>query len=187
MADVVDEPEERNLDLDIPDDALAEIATTAPALTERERRYVYWRMVGTPPLDAFTRSGYSGSTWRTVETRPKIREAISAMHEKLEPEWRITQKTVVGLLMEAVDMSRRKDQAGNMIEAARALSDITGVGAAAKLQIQQNTNVSIEHRQEMQVLNQLPKHQLENLLEIKRTLPQREVIDAEYAEVYNHS
>jgi len=175
--------EAENPDLEIPDDALAEIIGVAPSLNERERRYVYWRMVGTPPLEAFTKSGYSGSTWKAVETRPKIREAIMAMHEKLEPEWRITQKSVVGLLMEAVEMSRRKDQAGNMIEAARALSDITGVGAAAKLQIQQDMNVSVEHRQEAQMLNQLPAHYLEQMLDIQRALPHSNIVEAEYEEV----
>jgi hypothetical protein len=168
--------------LDIPDDALSEIAETAPSLSEQERRYVYWRMVGSPPLDAFKKASYTGTNWRVVDTRPRVRNAIADMHERIEPDWRVTQKTVVGILFEAVDIARRKDQAGNLIEAATALANITGVAAASKMQIQQDTRISIEHRQEVQALKHMPRTQLEQLVGVNRMLPQ--TIDAEYEEVY---
>lgn len=164
--------------LDIPDDALAEIAEVAPSLTEQERRYVYWRIVGSPPLDAFKKAAYTGTNWRVVDSRPRVREAIADMHEKIEPEWRVTQKTVVGILFEAVDIARRKDQAGNLIEAATALANITGVAAASKMQIQQDTRISIEHKQEVQALKHMPRGELESIVGVNRMLPQ--AIDAEY-------
>lgn len=166
------------LNREIPDDALSEIADIAPNLTEQERRYVYWRIVGSTPLDAYKKAGYTGTTWKTVDTRPKIRDAIASMHEQIAPEWRVTQKTVVGILFEAIDIARRKDQAGNLIEAATALANITGVGAASKLQIQQDTQISISN--DLQSIRHLPRDELENLLDIKRALPyDLRVLDAE--------
>jgi hypothetical protein len=157
------------LNRDIPDDALSEIAEVAPDLTLQERRYVYWRVVGSTPLDAYKKSGYTGTTWRTVDTRPRVRDALASMHERIEPEWRVTQKTVVGILFEAIDIARRKDQAGNLIEAATALANITGVGAASKLQIQQDTQINITNSQ--QSLRHVPRAELEDMLDIKRVLP----------------
>lgn len=180
----LDSPSSDELLTDIPDDALTEIAEVAPTLSEEERRYVYWRMVGSPPADAHRRAGFSSGGWRMVDTRPRVRDALANMHERVEPEWRVTQKTVVGILFEAVEIARRKDQAGNLIEAASALANITGVAAASKMQIQQNTNISIEHKTEAQALKHMPRAQLEQMVGVNRMLPNPKVIDAEYEEIH---
>lgn len=170
-----------------PDDAMQEISEACPQLTSQEQIYTYWRIIGEPAVNAFKKAGYAGSSWKVVETRPKIREAIATMLEKTRPEHRVTRNTVVDILLEAVEISRKKDQAHNLIAAATALADVTGVAAAAKIEVQQNVNVQgrIEHTAtaERRMLEQLPKTDLERLLELSRTLPSQEVIDAEYEEV----
>jgi phage terminase small subunit len=166
---------------EVPDDALTEIAEHCPELNDQQRRYVYWRILGTTPTIAFKNAGYTGSSWRTIETRPKIREAIAKMIEITEPEHRITQKSIVGILMEAIDVARQKGQAGNMIEGAKVLSDTLGITAAQKINIQQNS--MIEHKHEVKVIQQLEKEQLERLLDIQRVLAAPTVIEGEYVEV----
>jgi hypothetical protein len=83
-------------EVDIPDDALLEIATLAPELTEQERKYLYWRSIGEPPGRAFEKAGYAGTNWRVVETRPRVREALMDLNERLEPNYRVTQKSIIG-------------------------------------------------------------------------------------------
>lgn len=170
-------------DLDIPDDALAEIAEIEPSLTNQERKYIYWRSLANPPLVAFKKAQYSGSSWRQVETRPKIREALMSLNERLEPQYRVTQQKVVGILMEAVEMARMKGQAKVLVEAATALANISGVAAATKYRIDQNTQVSIHNRaEEIKALQHLPRHQLEGIVGIQRALPSP-YIDAEFVEI----
>jgi hypothetical protein len=178
-----DELESLHECLDIPDDALTEIAEVAPSLTEQERTYVYWRTMAIPPVEAFKRAQYKGSSWRVVETRPKVRTAMADLYERLEPEHRITQKKVVGYLVDALEMARGKEQAKTMVEAAVALANVTGVGAATKVQIDQRTQFSIEHREETRALNRLPRTQLESMIGVTRVLPNPDVLDAEYEEV----
>lgn len=168
---------------DVPDESLTEIAEHCPELDDKQRRYVYWRITGVAPTIAFKNAGYMGSSWRAIETRPKIREAIAKMIEITEPEHRITQKSIVGILMEAIDVARQKGQAGNMIEGAKVLSDTLGITAAQKINIQQNSQIQVEHKHEMKVIQQLEKEQLERLLEINRVLAIPSVIEGEYEEV----
>lgn len=168
---------------DIPDDALAEIAHHCPELDDRQRRYVYWRIIGTNPTIAFRNAGYTGSSWRMIETRPKLREAIAKMIEISEPEHRVTQKSIVGILMEAIDVARQKGQAGNMIEGAKVLSDTLGITAAQKINIQQNSQVKVEHKHEVRLIQQLEKEQLERLLDINRVLSAPLLLEGEYTEV----
>lgn len=170
-----------------PDDAMQEIKDTCPTLTIQECIYVYWRIVGEASVNAFKKAGYAGSSWKAVETRPKIREAIAVMLEKIVPEHRVTRNTVVDILLEAVSIAREKSQAHNLVNAAVALADVTGVAAAAKIEVQQNVSVQgkIEHTAsaERKMLQQLPRSELETLLQLSRTLPSQEVIDAEYEEI----
>jgi hypothetical protein len=154
-----------------PDDAIAEIAKVAPGLTSQERLYVYWRSIALPPGAAFQKAGYAGTGWRAVETRPKIRAALQDLNELLEPDYRITQKRVVGILMEAVDIARRRDQAKNLIEAAVALANVAGVMSATKLQVNGTHNHLLSVRPELAALQLLPRVGLEELVGIRRTLP----------------
>jgi hypothetical protein len=167
---------------DIPDDALAEIARLSPNLNSQERKYIYWRSVANPPALAFSKAGYTGSSWRMVETRPKIREALIALNEELEPAYRVTQKTVVGILMEAVDMARMKEQPKVMVEAAKELAAVTGVGEAAKIQIDQRTEIQLSAREEVKALRHMPRWGLEDLVGVQRALPPS-FVEAEFEEV----
>ena len=169
-------------ELDIPDDALTEIARLSPNLTSQERKYIYWRSVANPPALAYSKAGYTGSSWRMVETRPKIREALITLNEELEPDYRVTQKTVVGILMEAVDMARTKEQPKVMVEAAKELAAVTGVGAAAKIQIDQRTEVMLTAREESKALRHMPRWGLEDMVGVQRALPPS-YLEAEFEEV----
>lgn len=178
-----------NEDLDIPDDALAEIATLAPELTEQERRFIYWRSIGDPPGMAFQKAGYAGTGWRMVESRPRVREALLELNEKLEPEYRVTQKSIIGILMEAVEIARRRDNAKVMVEAAHELGAITGVGAATKIEVRQDISHRIAAREELQALKHLPRGMLEEVVGIQRILPPvaierlTNIEDAEYEQI----
>lgn|SRR5574343_366295 len=167
---------------EIPDDALAEIARLSPSLSAQERKYIYWRSVANPPALAFSKAGYAGSNWRIVETRPKIREALIALNEELEPAYRVTQKTVVGILMEAVDMARMKEQPKVMVEAAKELAAVTGVGEAAKIQIDQRTEIQLSAREEARALRHMPRWGLEDMVGVQRALPPS-FVEAEFEEV----
>lgn len=169
-------------DLDIPDDALAEIAGIAPSLSQQERKYVYWRSVANPPMMAFIKSGYAGTGWRLVETRPRVREALMDLNELLEPQYRVTQRTVVGILMEAVDMARMKEQPKVLVEAAKELAAVTGVGAATKIQIDQHTQFSLAQKEETKALRHMPRSGLEELVGIQRALPSN-IMEGEFEEV----
>lgn len=169
-------------DLDIPDDALAEIAGLSPSLSQQERKYVYWRSVANPPLTAYVKAGYTGASWRMVETKPRVREALMDLNEQLEPQYRITQRTVVGILMEAVDMARMKEQPKVLVEAAKELAAVTGVGAATKIQIDQNTQFSLSRREETKALRHMPRSGLEELVGIQRALPSN-IVDGEFEEI----
>lgn len=170
-------------ELYIPDDALTEIAEIAPSLSEQERQYVYWRSIAYPPAKAFALANYKGSAWRTVETRPKIRTALADLNERLEPEYRVTRQTVVGILMEAVEIARRKDQPKILVEAAKELAEVTGVKAAAKLQIDQRLLTGQIVQEETKALRHLPIKTLEEFVGIERILPTTEIVEGEFEEV----
>lgn len=167
---------------EIPDDALTEIAEIAPDLTEQERKFVYWRSMALAPIEAFRRSGYSGGSWRPVAARPRVREALIALNERLEPQYRVTQQTVIGILMEAVDMARMKGQAKVLVEAATALGNVSGVTAAQKIQIDQRTMLA-DARVERKALAQLPRVRLEEMVGTQRVLPAPEVVEGEFEEL----
>lgn len=163
-----------------PDDAIAEIADVAPDLTEQERKYVYWRSIAVPPAAAHAKAGYSGTNWRAVETRPRIRTALQDLNERVSPQYRVTQQTVIGLLMEGIEIARMKDQAKTMIEGAVALANITGVAAATKYQVDQRTLLEVNRPNEgPKALRHLPRNNLEALVGVQRTLPSH-VIEAEF-------
>lgn len=163
----------------IPDDAILEIAELAPTLTVQERKYVYWRSIALPPTAAYAKAGYSGTNWRTVETRPKIREALQDLNERTSSEYRVTQQTVIGLIMEGIEIAKRKDQAKTIIEGAVALANITGVAAATKYQISQRTEVNMTKTVEHKALQSLPRNSLEQLAGVQRALPSN-VVEGEY-------
>lgn len=175
------EPEYSIDDVEIPDECLVEIAEIAPDLTNQERKYVYWRSVANPPIVAHRKAGYAGTSWRQVETRPKIREALHALNERLEPEYRVTLQKVIGMVMEGFDMAKLKGQPKVMVEAATALANMTGLAAAQKVQIDQRTHVEIENRsQQMKALQQIPRVSLEEMAGVHRELP---YIEADFVEV----
>lgn len=165
-----------------PDDAIQEIAEVAPSLTSQERIYVYWRAIGVPPGAAFKKAGYVGTNWRAVETRPKIRTALQDVNEKQTPEYRITQQKVIGMLLQAADIAIRKDQSKNLTDAAVALAEITGVKAAAKIQIQSSNHHthSLQQQSDTKALQHIPRTSLEDFLQIRRTLPAPQILEAEF-------
>lgn len=173
-------------DFTIPRDALAEIFTIEPQLSDKEAAFVYWRAMAVPPLEAYKRAGYSGGGWRTVETRPIIREVLITLQEQLEPKFRITREKVIGLLMEGIELARRKEQPKAMIEGALALAGVAGVGAAQKIQVDQRTQVipGVSQRPPPKALPQLGKGGLEELVGVRRILPTRRpaLIEAEVVE-----
>lgn len=176
--------DESMYDTSVPDESLVEIAEHCPELNDQQRRYVYWRIVGMGPTIAYRNAGYTGTNWRSVETRPKIRESIAKMVEITEPEHRISEKTIINIVMEGLEIARAKSQAHNMIAGAKVLAEITGHIAAQKMEVRTQSLVEVNHTHEMRVLQQLPRGQLERLLDIERTLPHPSVIeDADYAEV----
>ena len=165
---------------DIPDECLAEIAEIDPKLNLQERKYVYWRSIANPPLVALKKAGYKSTNWRSIETRPKIREALANLNEKLEPEYRVTQKRVVNMLLEGYELAKIRSNPKSMIDAAVALANITGVAAAAKIQIDQHTQIALHtQREEVRALQQLPRTSLEDLAGVERKLP---YIEGEFVE-----
>lgn len=168
-------------DMDIPDDSMQEIKDLNPKLSDQERRYIYWRSMANPPIVAYRKAGYSGSSWRAVETRPRIRETLALLHEKLEPEYRVSLQKIIGMVMSGYDMASLKGQPKVMVEAALALANITGIMAAQKVQVDQRTLVAIEHRtNEVKALQHLPRTSLEEMVGVRRELP---YLEAEYVEV----
>lgn len=163
----------------VPDDCIAEIAEIGPELTAQERKYVYWRSIGSSPADAHRRAGYAGANPRAVETRPKVRRALQDLNERLEPEYRVTQQKVVGLIMEGIDIARRKDQAKTIIEGAVALAGVAGVAAATKIQVDSRTTGFVQH--EHRALQHLPRTGLEQMVGIQRAL--QAPIDVDYEQV----
>ena len=163
-------------DVTIPDDCLAEIVELAPDLTAQERKYVYWRSIGSSPGEAFDNAGYKGNNARAIETRPKVRRALQDLNERLEPEYRVTQQKVIGLIMEGIDIARRNDQAKTIIEGAVALAGVAGVDAATKIQVDSKTTGIIQH--EHRALQHLPRTGLEQMVGIQRAL--QAPIEGEY-------
>lgn len=163
------------VDLDVPDDALQEIKDLAPDLSGQELIYVYWRSLAVPPGESYKRAGYEGRGYRVMDRRPAIRQAMVDLQEQLEPDYKVTRKRVQGVILEAIEMARRKDQPKVMIEGAVALAEIGGVKAPTKLQIQQHTvqeNVLPGAQPRQLQLTQMSRHELEAELGRVRVLPQ---------------
>lgn len=167
-------------DTTVPDDSMQEIADLNPNLNDKERRYIYWRSMANPPIVAYRKAGFAGSSWRQVETRPKIRETLANLHEKLEPEYRVSLQKVVGMIMSGYEMAQLKGQPKVMVEAATALANITGLAAAQKVQIDQRTTGVVQHQHEVRALQHLPRESLELLVGVSRQLP---YIEAEFSEI----
>jgi hypothetical protein len=165
-------------ELEVPDDALHEIAELAPKLSAKERLYVYWRSMAQPPAEAAKRAGVSN--WRATESRPIVRQALQDLQEALSPSYRITRERVLGLIMEGIDVARRKDQAKIIIEGAVALANIAGVAAPIKQQIHQYTQVEQIQSSEQPRLAHLPKEELERMVGIQRRLT---IMEGEFEEV----
>jgi hypothetical protein len=169
-----------------PDDALAEIKSIVPDISGSELIYVYWRSLATPPREACKRAGLNADNWKSFEARPTIRKAIEELNEALEPEYKVTRKRVTAIILEGIEIARRKDQAKTMIEGAVALAALGGLNAPQRLQIQQQTHHvsgSAERAREGLALSHLPRSELEAMLNKQRTLPSPKVIEAEYVEV----
>jgi hypothetical protein len=175
----------------VPDDALGEIKEVAPGLTGQELIYVYWRSLAVPPKEAYRRAGYEDKNWLVLDRRPAIRKAMENIQELLEPEYRVSLKRVQAIILEGIEMARRKDQPKVMIEGAVALAGVAGIAAPQKLQIQQHTvteNRGTQAQPAPLQLAQLPREQLEALLGRQRVLPPPvkvavEVVEAEWSEV----
>jgi hypothetical protein len=117
------------------------------------------------------------------------------LQEQLEPEYKVTRKRVQALIIEAIEMARRKDQPKVMIEGAVALAEIGGVKAPIKMQIQQHTlQETVAPGQPRQLaLTQMTREQLELELGRVRVLPAAErierratsddVVDAQWEEI----
>ena len=187
MNNLIEQVEDDEYDTSIPDESLVEIAKHCPELNEQQRRYVYWRIVGTNPTIAFRNAGYSGSSWKTVESRPKVREAVAKMIEVIEPEIRVTQKTILNITMDAINIAREKSQAIAMVTGAKLLAEVTGNLAAQKIDMRQQSQIDVNHTHslsnETKMLQQLPRGQLERLLELDRVLPHTNVLEGEFDEV----
>jgi hypothetical protein len=166
-------------DTTVPDDSMQEIADLNPQLNDKERRYIYWRSMANPPIVAYRKAGFSGSSWRQVETRPRVRETLVDLHEKLEPQYRVSLQKVVGMIMSGYEMAQLKGQPKVMVEAATALANITGLAAAQKVQIDQRTTGVVQHQHEVRALQHLPRESLELLVGIQRQLP---YIEAEFVD-----
>jgi hypothetical protein len=169
-----------------PDDALREIRELVPGVSGQDMIYVYWRSLAIPPRDACKRAGIDPDRWRSIETRPTIRQAIEELNEAMEPDYKITRKRVQAIILEGIEVARRKDQAKTMIEGAVALAGIAGLNAPQRVQIEQRTqhvHASENRMQTGRSLSHLPRSELEAILKKQRTLPSPKVIDAEYVEV----
>lgn len=164
-------------DLSPPDDSLAEVARLAPDLTAQERIYVYYRSIALPPGAAFKKAGYAGTNHRALETRPKIRKALQVINEELEPDYHITQKKVIGLLMQSVEIAIRKDQSHNLTEAAIALANVSGMMSAVKIQVNGNHQHSLTVNPQIAALQHLPRGGLEELVGLRRTLPALQTVE----------
>jgi hypothetical protein len=168
-------------EFEVPDDALQEIAELAPNLTRGERLYVYWRTMAQPPVEAAKRAKLSGG-WRKTETRPAVRKALQDLQEVLSPSYRVTRERVQGLIMEGIEIARRKDQAKIIIEGAVALANIAGVAAPQKMQIQSHTRHEEVTPNARPRLEHLPRDELERMIGVNRrltTLP----LEGEFQEV----
>lgn len=167
----------------IPDDAMTELVEVAPGLTDLERKYIYWRALGNPPKLAMTRAGYkSNGNASQLDSRPKIREALSALQEQLEPEFRVTRKRVMGMLGEAAEMARMKGQAANLIAAAVEMARIAGVDAPQRIQIDQRSMQVTDQGSGLKSLKDMSKEELERRAGIRRRLGPPP-IEGEYAVV----
>jgi hypothetical protein len=169
-----------------PDDALVEIRELIPGIAGQDMIYVYWRSLAIPPREACKRAGMDPDKWRSVETRPTIRQAIEELNEAMEPDYKVTRKRVQAIILEGIEIARRKDQAKTMIEGAVALAGIAGLNAPQRLQIEQRTQHVHSGDSRVQTgrsLAHLPRSELEAILKKQRTLPPPKVIEAEYVEI----
>lgn len=174
---------------EVPDDALAEIKDIAPTLSAQELLYVYWRSLAVPPAESHRRAGFDGKQWRTLERRPVIRKAMEDLQEQIEPEYKVTRKRVQAIILEGIEVARRRDNAKTMIEGAVALANIGGLMAPTRMQIQQQQHIMHEKEGEQPpqlLLSRLSKSELELKLGRQRVLPApvREVVeDAVWSEI----
>lgn len=166
-----------------PDDALFEIRQAAPDLTQQELIYAYWRSLAIPPAESFRRAGYESGNYRALESRPKIRQALVALQEAMEPEYKVTRARVQAIILEAIEVARRKDQAKTMIEGATALASIAGLNAPQKLRIEHSGTQAVvaSVAQPAQQLRHLTRAELEAKINRPRLLPSpSDVVDAEF-------
>lgn len=179
-------------ELAVPDDALVEIRDLAPDLSSQELLYVYWRSLAIPPAESYRRAGLEGKNWRTLERRPAIRKAMEDLQEQIEPDYKVTRKRVQAIILEGIEIARRRDQPKVMIEGALALADIGGLKAPQRLQIQQQQHITHESGSRPQpaqlALAQLSRSDLEMRLGKIRTLPvtrvvKEDVVEAEFTEI----
>lgn len=168
----------------IPDDTMQELVEIAPELSVLERKYIYWRSLGNPPKVAMTNAGYkSTANASQLDVRPKIRHALSKLSEELAPEFRVTRKIVMGMLFEAADIARRKDQAQNLITAAVEMARIQGVDAPQRFMIDSRTQaIPAPEKDSMKSLEHLSKAELEARAGIIRRLPSA-IVDGEFEEI----
>jgi hypothetical protein len=173
-----------DLELIPPDDALAEVKQCAPGLTQQELFYVYWRSLAIPPAESYRRAGFDTGTYRTLETRPKIREAMAALQEAIEPEYKVTRNRVQAIILEAIEVARRKDNPKTMIEGAVALANIAGLNQPTKLKIEHSTDptqVAAAASVHPLSLRHLTRGELEAKVNKQRLLPHSaEPVDAQF-------
>jgi hypothetical protein len=173
----------------IPDDAMEELVTLLPDITDKERKYVYWRSIGVPPKVALERAGYASTNSGTkMDVRPSIRRSLALLHEQLEPEHRISQKKVVSILMEAIDLARIKGQPANMILGAAELAKIAGLFAPQVFEVNSNVKQLTARIDNPKALMHMSKAELESMAGVQRCLPSpparlEQVLEAEFEDL----
>jgi hypothetical protein len=166
-----------NTDLAIPDDALQDLVPATPELNDAERMYAYWRTLAVPPREAGRRSGFnSPQQVHSLEHSVRMRQALARMQESLEVEYRVTRSRVQAIILEAIEMARRRDQAKVMIEGARALAEISGMNAPMRLQIDSRAGVEPTNATAGVILASASQGHLESLVGVRRALPALSVV-----------
>jgi hypothetical protein len=69
-----------------------------------------------------------------------------------------------------------------MVEAAKVLADVTGVGAATKIEVSNDVTHRIAAREELKALKHLPRGMLEEVVGITRILPPIKLEKLDYVE-----
>lgn len=157
---------------DPPDDALAMIYALSPMLSLPERKYVFWRSMALPHPVCAERAGLDPK--KSLRYRKDISYALRDFRDEMNADYDVTMKTILGILMEGVEIARNKQQAKTLIEAAKTIADITGLTAPVKIQQQQHVTrapVQAPAGPTPLSLRHVPRTELEEQIGKDRVLP----------------